>query len=522
VSSVFGSSVKTFASQLIIAREGKFGMSEGLRSSMTAVETCVSKLLNDNNRFKIKTSVGQGNWANVAWISALDTSVTKTTQHGYYISMLFNHDLTKLFIGLGLGVTKYQQDLGMQRLDEHVDKLRKLLKNSVLEDNLIWTGELDFGVGGKLPEGYGRATVFTRAFDVNNLPEDEEIAAYITDISNAHDEGLQTLLELQREASSDNLPTGEPTRTFKSKKKEDLISHDLEDLLWDYELGEELLFVWGKKKNLILQGPPGVGKTFWSEAISNQVNYAVAYAKPGIGMNPPNHKIFRCQFHQSMSYEDFVEGFRPTDEGGFKLVSGIFLKAAEHAIQNPEGETVLIIDEINRGNISKIFGELLSLIESDKRNPKWSLTLPYSGREFSVPNNLYLLGMMNTADRSISLVDYALRRRFGFVNILPAFDKPHFKTLLSQSGISTELIEKIISKLTKLNLAIVSAPQLGDGFAIGHSYFIPSQKFSNLDNSPEEHAWYETIVKYEIKPLLEEYWFDDPVTADELVSELLK
>ena len=113
MSSVFGSSVTNFASQLIIAREGKFGMSEGLRSSMTAVETCVSKLLNDNNQFKIKTSVGQGNWANVAWISALDTRVTKTTQHGYYISMLFNHDLTKLFIGLGLGVTKYQQDLGM-------------------------------------------------------------------------------------------------------------------------------------------------------------------------------------------------------------------------------------------------------------------------------------------------------------------------------------------------------------------------------------------------------------------------
>ena len=517
----FSAAINGFAEALTFAKQGRFSISSQLRDSMHEVESSVSSLLANLGQYTIRASVGQGNWANVAWIAAMNPETTKTTQNGCYVSMLFNADMSVVYIGLGLGVTKYQQKWGMKALDEHVSSLREILEVSVIDPHIIWDGSLDFGVGGKLPDGYRRATVFSKRFQIDNLPSDEEMADYLKVITDAHDRVIWIFRAMQ--AAADAQTGG--LSTEKIGEASDLASaqdSEVDELLWDSELGEELLETWGRKKNLILQGAPGVGKTFWSREICAEVNWAEAYANPGsIGMDTPDIDVFRCQFHQSMSYEDFVEGFRPNIDGGFELSKGIFLTAVENARSKPNGQTVLVIDEINRGNISKIFGELLSLIESDKRKPDWAVLLPYSGKDFWIPPNLYILGMMNTADRSISVVDYALRRRFGFITLKPGFNRPQFRSLLQHHGVSEQMIGKITSKISSLNELIANTPQLGAGFEIGHSYFIPSFNLDATERQDWETSWYEGVIKHEIKPLIEEYWFDDPATADELVAELL-
>ena len=209
-----------------------------------------------------------------------------------------------------------------------------------------------------------------------------------------------------------------------------------------------------------------------------------------------NSRIKLVQFHQSYGYEDFIEGYRPT-ENSFELKTGVFYDFCKLAENNPDKEYFFIIDEINRGNLSKIFGELLMLIENDKRGEK--LSLAYSKMNFSVPKNLFIIGMMNTADRSLALIDYALRRRFAFYNVEPAFENEQFKKY--QEQVNSNLLNKLIDLIKVLNIEIEQDSSLGNGFKIGHSYFC------NLESVDENDI--KSIITYEISPLLEEYWFDD-------------
>lgn len=254
------------------------------------------------------------------------------------------------------------------------------------------------------------------------------------------------------------------------------------------------------KKNIILQGAPGVGKTFAAKRL--------AYSM--MGVKDPN-RVMMVQFHQSYSYEDFIMGFRPS-ENGFKLKHGVFYEFCKRAEVDSDNDYFFVIDEINRGNLSKIFGELFMLLESDKRGV--ALQLLYADEKFSIPENLYIIGMMNTADRSLAMLDYALRRRFAFFNLKPAFESDGFKSY--QKSINNDKFDKLIECIKQLNLAIKSDESLGSGFCIGHSYFCDLDKFE----THEFESSLTRIVDFEIIPLLSEYWFDDADMVNEWSNNL--
>ena len=260
----------------------------------------------------------------------------------------------------------------------------------------------------------------------------------------------------------------------------------------DYNRLEKLL---KRKKNLILQGAPGVGKTFAAKRLA----YAIMGEKD-------DNRVMQVQFHQNYSYEDFVMGYKPNEEGGFELKNGVFYRFCKHAAADTEHNYFFIIDEINRSNLSKVFGELLMLIENDYRDKP--IQLAYKDEMFAVPSNLYIIGMMNTADRSLAMIDYALRRRFSFFEMKPGFNSPVFEEEIRKK--KDPRLDNLVKALIELNRVIENDDSLGSGFCIGHSYLCNLGDDYNLQN----------IVEYDIIPMLREYWFDNDEKFNQQVQNL--
>lgn len=313
----------------------------------------------------------------------------------------------------------------------------------------------------------------------------------LTDIT-SYTEYVEKLNVLFENDSEDDVE--ETTKNYPVYTAEDF----LDEVFMPEDEYSRLVGILKTKKNIILQGAPGVGKTFAAKRL--------AYSVMGI---KDIERVMMVQFHQSYSYEDFIMGFRPST-AGFELKKGAFYNFCKKAEIDSDNDYFFIIDEINRGNLSKIFGELFMLIENDKRGI--SLQLLYSDEKFAVPKNVYIIGMMNTADRSLAMLDYALRRRFAFFEMKPGFETDGFREY--RMTIDNEKFNKLINCVENLNNAISADGSLGDGFCIGHSYFC------NLSaDSIDEHTL-SGIVEYELIPLLKEYWFDEPLKVKDWGNNL--
>ena len=290
------------------------------------------------------------------------------------------------------------------------------------------------------------------------------------------------------------------------------LKHVVEDgCFLDEERLRQILDSLSKKKNLILQGPPGTGKTW----LARRLGYTLCNK---------NHtdRVESFQFHANVSYEDFVQGLRPNSEGQLSLEDGPFLRLARRAQQDASRSYVLVIEEINRGQPAHIFGELLTLLETDKRNKESAIKLVYadeSQEPFYVPENLYIVGTMNTADRSLAVVDFALRRRFAFITLEPQLNEAWRTWCEEKFGASFRFWRRTGEKVSELNRSIASDSNLGQAYAIGHSYAVPTpgERFETDDSAT---SWFENVVANEIRPLLEEYWFDQSDRVEEAISRL--
>lgn len=310
----------------------------------------------------------------------------------------------------------------------------------------------------------------------------KSVAKRLTDIT-PYTDYIEKLITIFTPDELDDVDT-QPEVDYPEYSSADFLS----DVYMSEQDYETLVNVLKMKKNIILQGAPGVGKTFTAKRLA----YSIIGAK-----NPD--RVQMIQFHQSYSYEDFIEGYRPT-ENGFTIKKWSFYKFCKLAEDDDENDYFFIIDEINRGNLSKIFGELFMLIEKDKRGIE--LQLLYSDENFSVPPNVYIIGMMNTADRSLAMLDYALRRRFSFFTMKPGFNTIGFQTY--QDSLKSDAFKKLISCIKQLNSKIAADISLGEGFCIGHSYFC------GLTAKTATVRTLTSIIEYELIPLLKEYWFDEP------------
>jgi MoxR-like ATPase len=507
-SNEFSSLLTRFLKQYETKRSEPFSIDSEIRKSIEDLKIWMEALPAVASRpsINVQISVGQGAWTKTPWIALLDDRETTSTQRGIYVAFLIAEDLSVTYLTLNQGMTEPRNRLGQSGAVEEMLRVAgtaRLALHDLEYRDFSLDNQIDLRSSTSAAKNYEVGTIAHLALPSGALPTDAEIEEHLDSILTGYEQVLEARIGTNEKnvKIEDNEDQGSSAEIY-------TIDDALKELFLERADIERYIDVWSLKKNLILQGAPGVGKSF----IARRLAYVL------IGFRDDT-KVQTVQFHQSYSYEDFVQGYRPDGHGGFERRNGTFFEFREKALENPTSRFVLIIDEINRGNLSKIFGELMLLIESDKRHPEWASRLAYAHDEdpdFYVPENLFILGMMNTADRSLSLVDYALRRRFAFISMQPLFGVPKFREHLLSHGVPERLANRLISRMGELNQAIAADRiNLGPGFRIGHSFFTPIQEVVDAD------AWYRRVIETEIYPLLEEYWFDEPENADQWRDRLL-
>lgn len=450
-----------------------------------------------NDEYNFVGSFGTGGFPHALSLSILDKDITNKPTENIYVVYIFSKNLSYVYLSLSISSSQYdtQEELlnAKRALGTFIEENNRTIDRCFSEGMDLELDENNNSICQYYPDG----SIIFKKYDADNLPDDRVLFS-----------DLKKFLRLYK-FIKDYYSDPQYIHLLNRPEYEDFSENDLyDDVYMDRTKCEKLRNLLIEKKNVIIQGPPGVGKTY----IAKLLAYSIMNKKD-------DNCIHMVQFHQSYSYEDFIMGYRPYEDG-FELKEGPFYKFCLKAKLDPDNDYFFIIDEINRGNLNKIFGELFMLIENDKRNEDYAVELLYSNssggisNKFFIPENVHIIGLMNTADRSLDRVDYALRRRFSFFSLEPGFNSDNFTSY--QDHFTETCFGAVIGKINTINNNIKEDDSLKEGFCIGHSYFCGFPPYNQeTDLTPANfvekiNKKLTDILEFEIQPLLEEYWFDEP------------
>ena len=491
--------------------QSTFNASKPTYRALTSIqEWLIENIKKDRDDLIVNYSAGKGNWTQVPHFSILNRKESTSTKNGIYIVGLFQHSAEGVYLCIGQGVDGPKEIYGKREGSRYLINQANLIKehlNILKEKSFEFEEQVELKSTGGVSLHYPEAVCVHYYIDRNNIPSNEELKDLFNTMLEGYDNVLNNGISsnLQNNQTPNEISTEE---VGNNDNNQNYLDDNVRDTFFDVSKFEEIRNTLMSKKNVIIQGAPGVGKTF----IGQKLAHSVLRGK-SIG------STLNLVLHENYSYEEFMMGIRPDENGNFKLTKGIFYDFVKNAIDHPNENSVLVLDEINRANITKIFGELMVLIEHDKRGEEHKIKLMYNGEFFYLPENIFIIGLMNTADRSLKFIDYALRRRFNFFTFEPEFNNPNFKNYLISCGVEPNIVEKIVSNLTKVNQKISDDSfELGPGYCIGHSYFCPSSSETDMIYNND---WFLNIVNSQIKPLIEEYYSDNPDNAAELINDLI-